>query len=168
MAGEYQGSVVWRGGMAFEASAGSGGSLILDASPDLGGANRGPRPMELLLLGLAGCTGMSVLSVLRRSDGEIVDYRVSTRGTQRHAHPRVFTTIEVEHRIRGRGLTPDAVDRAVLLAATRFCPVAAMLGEVADVVETWLLLDDATGAEIGKGRILPGDPAEALDRSSKE
>jgi len=73
--------------MAFEATAGTGGSLTIDASGDVGGAELGPSPMELLLLGLAGCTGMSVLSLLRRSTGKVVDYRVATRGQQRAAHP---------------------------------------------------------------------------------
>jgi len=151
VAGEVSGSVTWRGGMAFEATAGTGGALTIDASRDVGGADVGPTPMELLLLGLAGCTGMSVLSLLRRSTGKVVDYRIATRGKQREAHPRIFTTIAVEHTVRGRGLTAGEVERAVTLAATRFCPVAAMLGEVADIAETWVLIDDASGEVVGRG-----------------
>ena len=139
--------------MAFEATAGTGGGLTIDASPDLGGAELGPRPMELLLLALAGCTGMSVLSILRRSVGQLVDYQVAATGRQRETHPRIFTSIEVEHTVRGQGLTAMEVERAVTYAATRFCPVAAMLGEVAELTETWVLIDAATGIEVERGRI---------------
>jgi putative redox protein len=95
---------------------------------------------------------MSVLSLLRRSTGKVVDYRVATRGQQRPAHPRIFTAIAVEHTIRGSGLTAGEVERAVTLAATRYCPAAAMLGEVADMVETWVLIDDETGDVVGRSK----------------
>jgi putative redox protein len=150
MAGEVSGSAIWRGGMAFDATAGTGGSLTIDAGPELGGADLGPRPMELLLLALGGCTGMSVLSILRRSAGRIADYQVTVKGRQRESHPRIFTSIEVEHRLRGEGLTTKEVERAIA-AATRFCPVAAMLGEAVEIAESWVLIEEGSGVEIGRG-----------------
>ena len=145
--------------MAFEATAGNGGGLIIDSSADVGGAELGPRPMELVLLALAGCTGMSVMSLLRRSVGQVVDYQVTAKGRQRETHPRIFSSIAVEHAICGQGITAGSVARAVTFAATRFCPVAAMLGEVAEITETWVLIDAASGDEVGRGE---GDPSRAL------
>jgi putative redox protein len=146
MSGNLTGAVEWRGGMAFEARSGTGFSLTLDSSPELWGNNLGPQPMEMLLLSLAGCTGMSVVSVLRGMRAEVTGYEVRVHGERAETYPKVFTRITVEHRLRGPGLGSSAVKRAVDLAATKYCAVAAMLGEVAELTETWQVVDDNTGA----------------------
>lgn len=148
MSGSLSGAVEWRGGMAFEATSGTGFSLTLDSSPELWGSNRGPQPMEMLLLSLAGCTGMSVVSVLRSMRSDVTGYAVRVHGERAETYPKVFTKIAVEHRLRGRDLRPSAVKRAIDLAATKYCAVAAMLGETADIAETWQVVDEETGQEI--------------------
>jgi len=134
-------------GMAFLATPGSGHELILDAALQAGGAECGPRPMEMLLVGLGGCTGMDVISILRKMRQDVTNYEIRLRGDRATDHPKVFTSIEVEHVVRGRGLSIDAVRRAVELSATRYCSAAAMLGKVAQIHETYRVIDHATGSE---------------------
>jgi putative redox protein len=121
-------------GMAFRATTGSGHQLLLDTAPDHGGAGRGPTPMELVLVALGGCTGMDVISILRKMRQDVTGYEVRVTGDERaETHPRVYTAITVEHIVRGRNLDDASVARAVELSATRYCPVSAMLGETATV-----------------------------------
>jgi putative redox protein len=121
-------------GMAFRAVTGSGQQLLMDSSPDHGGAGRGPTPMELVLVALGGCTGMDVIAMLRKMRQDVTGYEVRVTGDERaETHPRVYTAITVEHIVRGRNLNDASVARAVELSSTRYCPVSAMLGETAIV-----------------------------------
>lgn len=120
-------------GMRFRAEAGSGHTLPLDANPTHGGQGGGFSPMELLLIGLGGCTGMDVISILRKMRQDVRDYRVEVEGVRRDEHPRIFTRIQVVHVVRGRDLDPKLVGRAVELSATRYCPASAMLGASAEI-----------------------------------
>ena len=133
--------------MAFQAETGSGHSLVMDAAPEAGGGDCGPRPMELLLAGLGGCTGMDVISMLRKMRQDVTGYEVHLRGERASDHPKIFTSITVEHVVRGRGLNPESVRRAVELSATRYCSAAAMLGKVAHIEESYRIIDHATGRE---------------------
>jgi putative redox protein len=139
--------VEFRGGMAFLATSSNGCAVPLDASPEAGGAGQGVRPIELLLLGLGGCTGMDVIEILRKMRQDVTGYEVLVHGARRAAHPRIFTRIVVEHVVRGRGLTPEAVRRAVALSATRYCAVSAMLAPAATIEERYRIVDADTGAE---------------------
>lgn len=122
---------VLKHGMEFHAESGSGHSVILDASRPDGGEDAGFRPMELLLVGLAACTGMDVISILRKKRQEVTGYEVRVRGTRAETHPMVFVEIVVEHHITGRQIDPAAVARAVELSETKYCGAGAMLGAVA-------------------------------------
>ena len=99
-------------GMEFHAESGTGHSVTMDASVAYGGEDAGFRPMELLLVGLAGCTGMDVISILRKMRQEVTGYGVRVQGTRAETHPMVFTDIVVEHRIAGRNIDPAAVARS--------------------------------------------------------
>jgi putative redox protein len=134
-------------GMAFRAASGSGHELIMDAAPEVGGRDTGPRPMELLLVGLGGCTGMDVISMLRKMRQDVSGYAIRLSGQRANEHPKVFTSITVEHVVRGRSVSVEAVRRAVELSATRYCSAAAMLGQVARIEERFRVIDDATGQE---------------------
>ncbi|MGH2460883.1 MAG: OsmC family protein [Chloroflexota bacterium] len=140
-------------GIAFQATSGSDHIITLDGRPEHGGAGRGPSPMELLLLALGSCTGMTVLDLLRRRRQEVSGYEIHLEGEQTDVHPRIFKRIQVEHRIRGHALDPAIVGRAIELAATRYCPVMAMLGKATTIDERYRLIDDATGAELMGGAI---------------
>jgi putative redox protein len=134
-------------GMAFQATTGSEHLLIMDAAPDVGGVDAGARPMEMLLVGLGGCTDMDVVSILRKMRQDVSGYQIRLRGPRATEYPRIFTSITVEHVVRGRALSLEAVKRAVELSATRYCSAAAMLGRVAHIEETYRIVDDASGQE---------------------
>src|SRR3954453_19742958 len=100
-------------GMAFRATADSGHAILFDARADHGGDDRGPSPMEALLMALGGCTGMDVLSMLRKMRQDVTAYTVRLHAERPEEHPRVFTRIVVEHVVTGRGVAMESVRRAV-------------------------------------------------------
>jgi putative redox protein len=120
-------------GMSFEAHTSSGHTLTLDASAEHGGTGRGPSPMEVVLVALAGCTGMDVISLLRKMRQSVTSYEVRVSGTAADEHPRIYTSVDVEHIVTGVELDPSKVERAVELSATRYCPVSATLSGVGTV-----------------------------------
>jgi putative redox protein len=133
-------------GFAFKATSGSGHSFTLDASPPVG-KDAGPRPMELLPMALAGCTGMDVIGLLRKMRQDVTGYAIEITAERAEQHPQVLTAVAVTHVVRGRGLDPEAVRRAVELSATKYCSVGAMLREILDLTESYTAIDEATGAE---------------------
>ena len=124
-------------GMQFTGVASSGHSVAMDAAEQQGGQDAGFRPMELLLVGLAGCTGMDVISILRKQQQLVTGYELRVRGVRADAHPMVFTDITVEHVVTGHHLDPAAVARAVELSEARYCGAGAMLGQVARLTHTF-------------------------------
>ncbi len=129
--------------MRFEAQAGTGYHITLDASEKDGGQDTGFRPMELLLVGLAGWTGMDVISILRKMRQQVTAYEVYVEGTRAEDHPRVFVEITVEHIITGRHLQPEAIARAIQLSKERYCGAGAMLGKVARLRHSFRIIEEA-------------------------
>jgi putative redox protein len=148
MALRLEGRVELVDGMTFRGMSGSGHAVLMDAEPAVGGQERGPRPMETLLLAFGGCTGMDVISILRKMRQDVGGYEVRLVGNRTERQPMVFTDITVEHVVRGRNLSLDNVRRAVELSATRYCPISAMLtkGGV-HLIERYRMVDEATGQE---------------------
>ena len=105
----------------------------LDASGDVGRVGAGPQPHRLLLLALAGCTGMDVISILRKKRQQVSGLNVIVQGRRAEQHPKVYTHINVLYRVRGNNVDPQAVERSIELSKTRYCPVIGMLGKVAEV-----------------------------------
>jgi putative redox protein len=130
-------------GMQFTAVTGSGHSLTLDAAEHVGGQNKGFRPMEMLLVGLAGCTAMDVISILRKKRQDVTDYRVYVEGLRADEHPMVFVDITVEHIITGHNISPEAVARAIELSETRYCGAGAMLSKTARLRHTFRIVEAA-------------------------
>ena len=129
--------VVWSKGLSFTGSAaGSGFSLPLGGDPKVGGANDGFRPLELLLVGLAGCTAMDVISILEKKREEVTAFEVRVLGEQAGDHPRVFTRIDVEYLLTGRNIDRASVERAVELSETKYCSAHAMLRKAAQIERT--------------------------------
>jgi putative redox protein len=147
MATMLESEVELTAGMAFRARSGSGDDLRLDASADAGGTGSGMRPIELVLLALGGCTGMDVISILRKMRQDVAGYRVRVRGERRAQHPMIFTGITVEHVVTGRNVNPEAVRRAVDLSVHRYCSVSAMLAASVPIAVTYRVIDEASGAE---------------------
>jgi putative redox protein len=129
------------GPMRFDVESGSGHTLTLDVSPEGGGEDTGPTPMELMLIGLAGCTGMDVISILRKQRQDVTGYEIFVRGTRAEQHPQVYTEITVEHVVTGRDLKPHFVERAVELSETTYCSVSAMLSKTAAITTTVRVLE---------------------------
>ena len=149
-------------GLRFNASAGSGHSIVLDN----GEGDTGMRPAELLPVALAGCTGMDVISILRKKRQAVSGYRIEVGGTQMDAHPNAFTRMDVTHVVEGNGVDVDAVSRAIELSATRYCSVGATLASgIVEIHHGYRVIDTATGAEAVGDVLVEGphhDPAPAL------
>ncbi len=120
-------------GMHFDVDLGSGYRVELDARPEQGGTGSGARPMEMLLAGLAGCTGIDVISILRKSRQEVTGFQVLVKGERREEFPQIYTHIFVEYLVRGRNLSEEAVRRAIELSETKYCSAGTMLGAVAKI-----------------------------------
>ena len=125
--------VVWKERMSFTGFAESGFTIPLGTSPDVGGDNDGFRPMELLAIGLAGCTAMDVISILQKKKQEITGFEVQVHADRAEEHPRVFTKIGIEYIVNGRNVERTAVERAVQLSAEKYCPAQAMFGRIAPI-----------------------------------
>ncbi len=129
--------------MRFDAEAGSGHHLTLDAAEHGGGHNEGFRPMELLLVGLAGCTGMDVISILRKKRQQVTGYAVHVVGVRAEEHPMVLVEIDVVHIVTGHHIQSEAVARAIQLSEERYCGAGAMLGKVAHITHTFRIIEAA-------------------------
>jgi len=132
--GETQ--VTWVDGMQFVAES-AGHSIIIDGAPGFG-RDTGMPPMRLLLLGVAGCSSMDVVHILKnRMRRPVTGMRVEVQSEQAEEHPKVYTRIELEYFVRGRGLKAKDVRRAIDLSNTKFCSAAIMLGETAEIVTSF-------------------------------
>jgi putative redox protein len=123
-------SVSWKQRLSFDGTANSGFTLPLGSRPEVGGDDDGFRPMELILIGLAGCTAMDVISILMKKKLEILSFEVSAHADRQEEHPQVFTNASIEYKVRGRNVDRASVERAVELSETKYCSARAMLGKV--------------------------------------
>ena len=136
---------VWTSGKQFVGESGSGHGLVMDASPEVDGRNTGPSPMELLLIGLAGCTGIDVVMILKeRMHKALTGLTVEVTAERAEVSPRVFTSIDVRYNVRGLQLPLKDVVRAIQLSAEKYCSVAAILAKVATIKSSYELLDETT------------------------
>jgi putative redox protein len=117
---------LWKGGLAFECENHSGQSVFID-SPIAEGGPKGPSPMQLFLMGLAGCTAMDVISILGKKRQDVTSFEVSVVGDRAPEHPRYYTDIKLEFVVRGRNISPQAVERAIELSETKYCSATANL-----------------------------------------
>jgi len=133
----YQGEA---NGVSWAAETDSGHRLIIDGSPGLGGQNLGPRPMELMLAGTAGCTAMDVISILRKQRQDVRDCVIEISGERREEPPTVFTSIHIHFIVTGFELSERAVERAIELSHTKYCPAYTMMSETAEMSSSYELL----------------------------
>jgi putative redox protein len=115
----------WIGNMAFETEV-SGHKIILDAGPQVGGENRGPRPKALMLSALGGCTGMDVISILKKMQVDVKSFRVIVEGEQTEEFPIHFTKMHIIYEFTGKDLPMEKLKRAVELSEERYCGVSAV------------------------------------------
>lgn len=120
-------TIDWTGDASFKATSGSGHSVQLDGPPDHGGRDLGPRPMEMVLMGLGGCSSFDVMSILQKSRQDVTDCRCELDAERADAVPSVFTRIHLHFIVTGRGLKENLVKRAVSLSAEKYCSASIML-----------------------------------------
>lgn len=119
--------VTWNNGLNFTGIAESGFPLPLDTTVDHGGSGQGTSPMEMILIGLGGCTAMDVISILQKKRQEVTSFTVELHGERSTEHPKVFTEITMEYIVTGHGVDLESVERAVELSEGKYCSVNGML-----------------------------------------
>ncbi len=130
--GKASTSVNWKGNMAFEAEV-NGHKFMIDAVEAVGGEDKGPRPKPLMLTALAGCTGMDVVSILKKMRVELDDFKVSVDGELTDEHPKQFNKMTVKYEFWGKELPKDKIEKAVNLSEERYCGVSAVYKKIMPV-----------------------------------
>ena len=132
-------TVKWIDGMMMVGESASGHAIVMDGPEDLGGKNLGIRPMEMLLLGMGGCTTIDVVSTLKKMREEVRDCRVEISAERADEHPKVFTKIHLNFIIKGSNLNEKKVEKAVSLSADKYCSASIMLGKMADITHDFTI-----------------------------
>lgn len=136
-----QARIKWAGEAQFDGTTGSGHTISMDGAPEHGGQNKGPRPMEMLLLGLGGCTAFDVVLILKRSRQAVRDVDVAIEAERADTEPKVFTRIHVHFVVTGSGLSEDRVRRAIDLSAEKYCSASIMLGKTATITHDFEIVE---------------------------
>lgn len=128
-----KGSITWVDEAMFVAGSGSGHAVVIDGPPAGGGRNLGIRPMEMVLLGMGGCTAYDVLSILRKARQQVTGCRVELQAERAEQPPQVFTHIHVHFIVSGKALSKEHIQRAINLSAEKYCSASVMLGKTAEI-----------------------------------
>lgn len=133
--------IKWIEGMAFIGETESGHGIVMDASPEVGGRNLGPRPMEMLLLGAGGCSSIDVMMILKKSRQAVSDCYVEMSAERAETDPKVFTRIHMHFVVKGKDIKPEAVEKAVKLSAEKYCSASIMLGATAEMTHDFEIVE---------------------------
>lgn len=133
--------VKWIDGVAMLGESGSGHGIVMDGPPELGGRNVGVRPMEMLLIGMGGCTEFDVLLILRKARQAVTDCVVELEAERAASDPKVFTRIHAHFVLSGHNLDPRQVERAIKLSAEKYCSASIMLGSTASITHDFEIRD---------------------------
>ena len=134
-------TVKWLDNMSFVGESESGHSVVMDGPPDSGGRNMGVRPMEMVLLGMGGCTAFDLVLILQRQRQQVVDCRVELDADRADDVPKVFTRIHVHYVVTGKGLDDNKVARAVQMTAEKYCSVSIMLAQSVDITHDYEIVE---------------------------
>jgi len=145
------GKVTWNGNMTFEAVGDANLPIMFDSPSDPTLQRRGPGPMEVLALSLAGCTAMDVISILQKKKQEVTGFEVRVHAERATDYPTVYTRARLEYRVSGRGVQESAVTRAIELSIEKYCSVHAMLSQVFPIDVGYVILEDEGG---NAGRVM--------------
>jgi putative redox protein len=127
--------------MQFTGTASSGHTLIMDADDDLGGKNAGFRPMELLLVGFGGCSGMDVISILRKKRQQITSLEINVKGEKTDDFPKVYKEVHIEYVLKGNGVEKEAVERAISLSLEKYCSVGATVAKTGTITHSYRIIE---------------------------
>jgi len=129
-------------GVSFAGQSESGHTVVMDGAPEAGGKNLGVRPMEMLLMGLGGCSAFDVVLILRKSRQQITDCVADLDATRADTDPKVFTKIHVHFTVTGKSLDPKRVEQAVKLSAEKYCSASIMLGKTAEITHDFEIVEE--------------------------
>ncbi|MBM4176353.1 MAG: OsmC family protein [Ignavibacteria bacterium] len=129
-------------GITFAGKTDSNHWLTMDGPEEFGGSNAGIRPKELILLGLAGCTGSDVVSILKKKRIVLTDFEINIEAEVSDEHPQVFTKIILEYVFYGSGIKKEDIERAIELSQTKYCSVSAMLKNSVEIVHAFVIKED--------------------------
>jgi putative redox protein len=132
----------WKGKMKFEGAGDSGHQQWMDAEESVGGEDSASRPMEFIALGLAGCTGMDVISILRKKQQNVTDFQVKVHADRASEHPKVFSNAVIEYLVTGKNVDEAALVRAIGLSAEKYCPAQAMLTKAFPIHLVYKIYDE--------------------------
>jgi putative redox protein len=132
----------WKGKMSFEGAGESGFVQKMDTDLNVGGEDSAARPMEFIVLGLAGCTGMDVISILQKKKQPVTEFQVQIHAQRADEHPKVISGAVIEYLITGRNVDETAVLRAIELSAEKYCPAQAMLGKAFPMQLVYKIFDE--------------------------
>ena len=133
--------ISWVDGALLVAEGGSGHTITMDGAPDIGGRNLASRPMEVLLMGMGGCTAIDVVSMLKKQRQDIEGVEVSLVAERAEDHPKVYTSVKLVYTVRGRKLNKALVERAVSLSDEKYCSATAMVKKTAAVTREIVLVE---------------------------
>lgn len=135
--------VTWTGpGMRLVGEANGSPGMVIDSKGGTYGEHTGPTPMELILLGLAGCTGMDVISIMAKMRQPMTNLQILVSAENAESHPKVYTNIHIEYVAYGEGVEESALKRAIELSETRYCSVSAMLRESVDITNSFRIVEE--------------------------
>ena len=134
-------SVNWVDGMLMVGKSDSGHSITMDGPPEIGGENLGVRPMEMLLLGVAGCTMIDVVSTLKKMRQDLTQCETKVNAERANDHPKVFTDIHIQFVIKGKDLDQNKVEKAITLSAEKYCSASIMLGKTASITHDFEIVE---------------------------
>jgi len=128
--------------MKFTGKATSGHTLSMDADEASGGHNAGFRPMELLLVGFGGCSGMDVISILRKKRQPVSGLEVNVKGEKTDDYPKVYREVHIEYVVKGIGVEKEAVERAIKLSLEKYCSVGATLAKAGTITHSYKIVEE--------------------------
>lgn len=142
MAKAVEAKVTLVDGMQFKGTATSGHTLVMDAEEDAGGKNKGFRPMELLLVGFGGCSGMDVISILRKKRQNVSGLEINVKGEKTEDYPKIYKEVHIEYIVKGKGVEKAAVERAIELSLTKYCSVGATLAKAGKITHSYRIVEE--------------------------
>ena len=134
--------VKWVEQVSFLGETESGHAVLMDGAQAAGGRNLGPRPMEMLLIGTGGCTSFDVVSILKKSRQAVSDCYVELDAERAETDPRVFTKIHMHFVVKGKGIKPEAVEKAIKLSAEKYCSASIMLGATVAITHDFEVIQE--------------------------
>ena len=128
--------------MQFSGKATSGHTLIMDADAESGGHNAGSRPMELLLVAFGGCSGMDVISLLRKKRQQVTGLEINVKGEKTEDYPKIYKEVHIEYVVKGKDIQKEAVERSIELSLDKYCSVGATLSKAGKITSSYKIVEE--------------------------